>query len=812
MNQFLLYDLWKYSYQDFYNQNIFFDEIFFDTRNIIKGEHGVYFCFEKIYEKAKIYVQEAVEKKVVAIVSCFNFDTKNIPILVNKNPIKLLQKFSKYHLQKFLHLQKIAITGSYGKTIIKEWLHFCLRDEFMVVSSPKSYNSQIGVPISILQTKKHHQVGIFECGISSPNEMKNLQNIICPEIGILTNIQKEHLQFFESKQQLIQEKCLLFKNSKKLFFLSENKQLITYLKSNFKNMILVQIGVSKYCDIQLINQKNNFIKVRFFSNISCFKIPMSDSVSVFNILIVIGLLYNFGFSIEKIQKKIMNLTPVLMRIELKHGVFNSSILYDTSNPDLSSIKIALERLFHFSNIKKLVVITDVFQFEYTEFNLYKKIFYFLNSMNLYHVFLIGKSIKKYQYLCKNPNSVFESYKDLIKNFNSKNITNSAILIKGSKIFKLEKFVRSIESQSHDTILEVNLDSILYNIKVFKNYLHPSTKIMAMVKANSYGTGSYEIAKFLQHHKIDYLGVAYVHEAVILRNNGIYLPIMVMNPDQNSHNTIIEYCLEPEIYSLRVLNLFVNKLQEIKYQKKFLIHIKIDSGMHRLGFQDNQIKELNKVLKKHSNLYIKSIFTHLADSDNKNSNFTFNQIKKFEKLYNKIVINLDYKPLKHILNSNGIIFFPKFQFEMVRLGIGMYGYVVDKLIQKKLKNVITLKTKISQIIFLKKGESVGYNRKFFAQKNTHIATLPIGYADGIFRKLGNGNFQVLIGTKKAKIVGVVCMDMIMVELGDFFCNEGDEVIIYGEQNSVAEAAKKCDTNPYEILTSISNRVKRVFVND
>lgn len=815
MNQFFLDDLWKCSNQTLLNQNACFHDFFFDTRNIIKGEDGVYFCFERIYEKAKKYIQQAIRRKVIAIVSPFHFQDDITPILVDKNPLKLLQKFSKNHLQKFSNLQKISITGSNGKTIVKEWLYSCLKDDISIVRSPKSYNSQIGVPISVLQTNKSHQMGIFECGISTFNEMKNLQEIINPQIGILTNIQNAHIENFESKKHLISEKCFLFKDSEKLFFSTENDRVANYLKKEFKKKSLIGIGTSKNSrgsDIELIWQQNNSIKIRFFSKIYHFKIPMNDPASISNLLIVISFLYDFGFSVDKIQKKIIELTPVSMRLELKKGILNSTVLNDTFNADLSSIKIALEKLSHLPNTRKLVVITDIFQSVKQQYNVYKKIFNLLNVMKLHHIFLVGKFIVKYQKLSKNPSSIFESTEDLIQNFNSKIILNSAILIKGSRVFELEKFVKFIENKSHDTFLEINLDAILHNIKLFKTYLNPNTKMMAMVKANSYGMGSSEIAKFLQHHEIDYLGVAYADEGAMLRKNGIYLPIMVMNPERNSYDIIIDHHLEPEIYSLRVLKLFGNKLKEKTYTQDFPIHIKIDSGMHRLGFQDNQIEELAKELKNHSNFYIKSIFTHLATTDNKNCDFTIQQIKKFNKLYDQIVSNLSYKPLKHSLNSHGIINYSDYQFDMVRIGIGMYGYISDELIRKKSKNVITLKTKISQIISLKKGESVGYNASYYTNRNTYIATLPIGYADGIFRKLGNGNFQVLIGNKKAKIIGSICMDMMMVELHDVSCKEGDEVIIYGQENPIDKAAKLCETIPYEILTSISNRVKRVFVKD
>lgn len=368
----------------------------------------------------------------------------------------------------------------------------------------------------------------------------------------------------------------------------------------------------------------------------------------------------------------------------------------------------------------------------------------------------------------------------------------------------------IKYKSHCSFLEVNLDYIYHNIKIFKKYLYTETKIMAMVKANSYGIGSIEVSKMLENINIDYLGVAYSNEGVLLRKKGINLPIIVLNPVENSCIDIINYNLEPGIYSLKILQFFIKKIKEIKYIKKFFIHIKIDSGMHRLGFEYNNLENLLTELSNNKHIYVKSIFSHLSDADVKNSKFTINQINKFENCYNKISIFIGYKPIKHILNSHGIIHYSNYQFDMVRIGIGMYGYINNIFVQKQLKNVITLKTQISQIIHVKKGETVGYNQNFYAKNNMSIATLAIGYADGLFRKLGNGNFYVLIKNKKAKIVGSICMDMMMVNINNISCHEGDEVIIYGNSNTLEKISKKCDTIPYEILTSISNRIKRIFI--
>lgn len=812
MNCFSLYDLWKCSNQNFIYTNKLFYEIFFDTRCIINGKIGVYFCFEKNFDQAKNYINEAIEKQVIAIVSPFKINIKKCPILIYHNPIQLLQKFAKKYFSQFEHLKKIAITGSNGKTIVKEWLFQCLNDHYSIIHSPNNYNSQIGVPLAVLQTQYKHKIGIFECGISLPNEMKNIENIIQPHIGILTNINKKHVENFSCTKQLIEEKCLLFNNVKTIFCYCNNYFMYNFFKEKFKKQEIIIIGEKKFCDIQLCFFKKNYIYIRIFSKKYCFKVQIQNRNILFNLLILISVLYHLGFSTIAIQEKILRLQPITMCLKITHGIFNSMIMCDTYGLNLLSMKIAINKLKYLFNKKTIIIIIDSLLNKKSYFNLYKDIINFLNSIIVDHIFLIGQFKKKHKIISTNSISFFVSINSFINSFNKVNISNASILIKGYQIFKLKKFINTLENQSHNTLLEINLNSIYHNIKFFRNCLNKRTKIMAMVKANAYGISEYQIAKFLQYYKIDYLCVAYSDEGVILRQNGIYIPIMVMNISNNSYDDIINYNLEPEIYSLKILTIFLNKLKEKKYiKKKFSIHIKIDTGMHRLGFQKFEIHNLIKKIKKNM-LYIdvKSIFTHLVATENKKDyNFILKQINLFEQCYKQIIEQLDCNPLKHVLNTHGVINYLNYQFDMVRIGIGIYGLLSNNN-KHVLKNVITLKSKISQIICLKKGDSVGYNRIFIAKKNIKIGTLPIGYADGIFRKLGNTNFSVLINNKKIKIIGAICMDMMMINIKQNNYNEGQEVIIYGEKNSINNIAKLCETIPYEILTSISVRIKRIFI--
>ena len=408
--------------------------------------------------------------------------------------------------------------------------------------------------------------------------------------------------------------------------------------------------------------------------------------------------------------------------------------------------------------------------------------------------------------------IFDDTQELIDSQYLNTIENQLILLKGTRVFEIEKIKKLLELQKHDTTLEVNLNAIVHNINIHKNLLKPETKVCAMVKAFSYGLGGYEIAEFLQHHHIDYLGVAYADEGVDLRKNGVTTPILVMNPEQSSYDTIIDYHLEPEIYSLRVLDLFGKQLQAKGIQETYPIHIKIETGMHRLGFKEDEIDDLIKTLKKY-NVKIASIFSHLSCADvPEEKEYTLQQLETFERVSSKIIQNIDYKPIRHILNTAGIINFTDYQYDMVRIGIGMMGISCVPEIEKQLQNVATFKTVISQISKVEKGDSIGYSRKYIAEKDTRIATIPIGYADGIPRLIGNKKGFVIIKGQKVPIVGNVCMDMLMADLGEIPAKEGDEVVIFNSCKTLEEFADYCQTIPYEVLTSISRRVKRIYVKD
>lgn len=795
------------------------EQIYFDSRAIYQPKNAIFFAFSEFGKDGHAYIEDAYKKGIRQFIISKEIELKADSIYLKvDSPVKALQKWAEFHRNKFT-LPVIGITGSNGKTIVKEWLHQLLWKDFSIARSPKSYNSQIGVPLSVMQITGENNLGIFEAGISYPDEMEKLEKIIHPGIGVLTHISSAHLENFDSKEQLIREKLKLFQNSEKIIYNSENelvKNLIEEIYSD-KNIEFFTFGRSKNDTIQLISvneiTSGQEIKIRFDSKESKFQIPFHDDASVENILTVLTSICVLGSDIEKYLPETALLLPIEMRLEIKEAIRDSILINDAFNSDLHSVKVALDVLAQQPFPRKSLILTDVLQSNLNKDELYKKVAELVNSYKIDDLILIGESIPEYKNLFETKARTFASTNEFMKTLSIQNVHNEAILLKGARPFQLEKISAFLEKKSHDTVLEINLQALTDNVKFFRSQLKSNTKLMAMIKANSYGTGSFEIAQTLEHQQIDYLGAAYADEGVELRKAGITLPIMVMNPEQSSYSTIIDYQLEPEIYSDRVLNLFIQTLKEKSITEAYPIHIKIDSGMNRLGFRPEQLEELIQNLKSEKSVKIQSVFTHLATADvPEEKEFAFYQLKIFDECYAKISSELNIKPIKHALNSPGIIHFNENQYDMVRLGIGMYGISDDESVQKQLKNVITFKTVISRISEIEPGETVSYGRRFKAEKKTRIATLPVGYADGIRRSLGYNVGNVTINNHSAPIVGTICMDMLMVDVTAINCKEGDEAILFGEKPSIKDLAEKVDTIPYEILTSISARVKRVYYRE
>ena len=798
---------------------IFIDHISIDSRSLQNGSQTLFFALSGVNNDAHLYISELIDKGVQ------NFVVQYIPenceekanFLVVKNTLNTLQHFAAYYRHLF-DFPIIGLTGSNGKTIVKEWLNFLLSPDYNIIRSPKSYNSQVGVPLSVIAINEKHNLGIFEAGISTVNEMDKLEKIIKPTIGVLTNIGTAHDEGFLNLVQKIDEKLLLFKDCPVIIY--QKNETVDSCMSQFAAEYMLHPRKlfswsfrDQTADVFILKKENRNDKTRieyqYKNEIFDLEIPFQDSASIENAISCLLVLLHFEYDSATIQNRMQMLYPVEMRLEVKNGINNCSIIDDSYSSDFQSLKIALDFLeSQKKNASKTVILSDIFQSGFSNEELYSKVAQLISDNKINRVIGIGSTISSFADKFSNC-ITFQNTAEFIAYFESLNFANETILIKGARSFQFEEIVTLLEEKTHETILEINLDSISHNLNFFKSKLANDVKIMVMVKAFGYGNGGLEIAKLLEHHKVDYLGVAFADEGISLKNGGIKLPIMVLNPESTSFPSIIQYQLEPEIYSVKGLNAFL-KIAREKNLKDFPIHIKLDTGMHRLGFEENTLTELIETLKGNTTVKVQSVLSHLATSDDMNHyDFVISQIKLFEKLSSKLISELNINPIRHILNTSGISNFPDAQFNMVRLGIGLYGVSNDPAEQKYLENVGTLKSIISQVRTIPAGDSVGYGRRFMAEKPTKIATIPIGYADGISRLWGNEVGYVVIKNQKASIVGSVCMDMLMVNVTEIDCKEGDSVIIFGESPTVTEIANALKTIPYEILTSISQRVKRVF---
>ena len=795
------------------NETAIVDSISIDSRSLQNDENTLFFALYGPNHDGHLFIEELIAKGVS------HFVVKKIPeglelkakFLIVEDTLDALQKFAAYYRSQF-DFPIIGITGSNGKTIIKEWLNFLLSPDYNIIRSPKSYNSQVGVPLSILGINEKHNLGIFEAGISQMHEMDKLQKIIQPTIGILSNIGSAHDEGFPSVAEKIKEKLKLF-ISVNVLILNKNKTICAFINPKIKQFSWC--SDDKSADV-FITKKNigevTILHVTYREDTFPITIPFQDQASIENAIHCMMVMLYFGYNHKVIQTRMALLYPVEMRLKVKNGIYNCTLIDDSYSSDFQSLKIALDFLENQKqHKKKTLILSDIFQSGLGNEELYSLVSQLIISNKINRVIGIGETIT--QYKNKFINCItFKNVSDFTNAFEKLNFENETILIKGARNFHFEEIVSMLEEKTHETVLEINLNAISHNLTFYKSKLDPKTKMMVMVKAFGYGNGGFEIAKLLEHHKVDYLGVAFADEGISLKNAGIRVPIMVLNPETTSFTAIIQHYLEPEIYSVKGLKAFL-KIAEQKKLEHFPIHIKIDTGMHRLGFEEDNLEDLIQILKGNETVQIKSILSHMATSDDLNHDaFSKSQIALFEKQSTQIQIELNIKPILHILNTSGITNYPEAQYDMVRLGIGLYGISNDEEEQKELENVGTLKSVISQIRTIDKGESVGYGRRFIADRSTKVATIPIGYADGIRRSWGNGVGYVTINGKQAKIIGSICMDMLMVDVTDIDCKEGNTVIVFGENPTVPFMAKQLNTIPYEILTSISQRVKRVFFRE
>ncbi|KFC24217.1 bifunctional UDP-N-acetylmuramoyl-tripeptide:D-alanyl-D-alanine ligase/alanine racemase [Chryseobacterium sp. FH1] len=796
------------------NGEIKIKNIAFDSRTIYSTKHTAFLAINTKKNSGQKYIDSVIEKGIETIITENQIDNSSINQIITKNSVEFLQTLAKYHFENS-NINSIGITGSNGKTILKEWLYQCLANEFVTVKSPKSFNSQIGLPLSLLQIEKKHELGIFEVGISKTDEMQNQENIFHPKIGLLTHIGSAHSANFSSEEELINEKLKLFKNSEIIYYNADNLLTVKNINELYSSKKLISYGLEISNDIHIIsdvNDRTQDIQIKYFDEIITLPIFQRDEATLTNVLALIGILKELKISNSDIKEKIDALKAIEMRLESIEGIRNNLIINDSYNLDLDSLKIAFQFIGEYNKPKKSLILTDILDSSENLQELYSEVAELVNEQKFDKVFLIGEEISAFYELFKSETFTFNNTNQFIDSKIINEIENQVILLKGARKFEIEKIKEILELRKHDTVLEINLNAILHNINFHKSLLRPETKMMAMVKANAYGLGSYEISEFLQLHHIDYLGVAFADEGVELRKKGITTPIIVMNPEQHSYDAVIEYNLEPEIYSLRVLELFNEQLIKSGNQQKYPIHIKLETGMHRLGFKDFELDELNEKLNT-MNVKVQSIFSHLSSSDvPEEKEFTLNQIETFEKNSSYLINQLGYKPLRHILNSAGISNYYDYQYDMVRIGIGMIGESSNRKIKKQLQDSVSFKTVVSQISEVKSGESVGYSRKFKAEYDTKIATIPVGYADGIPRMVGNKVGNVGINKKLCPIVGNVCMDMMMINVDNANVKEGDSVVIFNSHPTLEEFSKYCNTITYEVLTSISPRVKRIYIKN
>ncbi|WAC39468.1 bifunctional UDP-N-acetylmuramoyl-tripeptide:D-alanyl-D-alanine ligase/alanine racemase [Pedobacter sp. SL55] len=725
-----------------------------------------------------------------------------------------LQQLAIHHRAKH-HLKVLGITGSNGKTVVKEWLYQLLAADFNIVRSPKSYNSQIGVPLSVWQINNSHNLGIFEAGISTVGEMERLAAIIKPSIGILTNIREAHDEGFANKAEKLKEKLQLFEGVETFIYSPEHIVADIALPGKKK----FAWSFNQAADLQIVdvlNQgTNTILKAKYAEEQFEVTIPFTDAASIENAVICWATLLAMGYTAQNAANRLSKLVKVGMRLQLINGIDNCSLIDDSYSADISSLSIALDFLNQQNqHPKRTLILSDLHETGKSADELYQEISLLLNQKKINRLIGIGEQIGAHQHLFKIESSFYKDTEHFLANISEQNFHNETILVKGARKFGFEQVVKRLTQKVHDTVLEVNLNALLANLQFYRSKLSPGVKTMAMVKAFSYGSGSFEIANLLQYHKVDYLAVAYVDEGIALRKAGISLPIMVMSPEPSAFDAMLRYQLEPEIYSLEVLQSFLSFLPRDVVD--FPIHIKLDTGMHRLGFEHYHMAELAALLKNTQQLEVVSIFTHLVATDDKqHDEFTQLQVIWYEQMYEVLANYLTYKPIRHVLNTSGISRWAQYHFDMVRLGIGLYGFDAALEAQKDrgradgLRTVATLKTTITQVKHIYANETVGYGRRGSLPNGGQIATVKIGYADGYSRAFGNGVGKMLVDGKLAPTVGAICMDMCMIDITGLNVEVGDEVIVFNEEHSIVALAKEINTIPYEILTNVSQRVKRVY---
>lgn len=801
----------KFTIEDIFNssggkllyplKSCFIDDFLIDSRMLGDSLMTLFFAIKTNKNDGHLFVEDLFCRGVRNFVVS---EIDNLPqnvledanVIIVDDVIKALQNIAACYRQQLTY-PIVGITGSNGKTIVKEWLYQLLSPKIKVARSPKSYNSKIGVALSLLSLPKANcELAIVEAGISMPCEMEVLENMIKPNVGIITNIGNAHLHNFKNVNQLLDEKLNLFDNVDVIFYSSDYKIIDDALKSRFNNKILVGKGHGFY-----LNKLDG--TVALFNN----------PASLENITHCLSFVDYFHYDIGDLASKLSVIIPLEMRLELKDGINNCLIINDSYSLDVKSFQIAVGELVRQRRYEeKTVIVSDFAEIDSEERDVYAKVANIVNNNCIGQAVLIGENIVKYKSLFKCKVFCYEDTEDFLRKFNSMLFVNQAVLLKGARSFSFEKISDKLQKREHETTLEVNVDVILNNLTTVKSLLKPTTKMLVMVKAFSYGCGSVEIASVMQSQNVDYLAVAFVDEGIELREAGITLPVIVMNPEAADLSVMLTYNLEPEIYSLsKLIQVCDCAKRKCHAEQKINVHIKLDTGMHRLGFSEHQIDEMLEVLCNNSDhITVASVFSHLAVADNPDyDGFTRSQIDNFEIAASKIEDRIGYKVIKHILNSYGIARFADYQFDMVRLGVGLFG--VEKQLNEiaNLQMALQLKGVVAQVRDVKCGEALGYGLSWTATRNSKIAILPLGYADGFKVALSNKDVKVYINGNYCPIVGRICMDMCFADVTGMDVNEGDEVEFFGKHVDIQSLADAAGTISYELISTLSHRIKRVY---
>lgn len=792
-----------------------------DSRKIIDTNGVVYAAISGERHDGHSFIKECFDKGIRYFIvekKPTTVSESEAVFLVVKNTVRALQEIATAHRKQF-HYPVIGITGSNGKTVVKEWLNQLLAADFKIIRSPKSYNSQVGVTFSVWNMETEHSLGIFEAGISQPEEMDQLEKIIAPTIAVVTTIGEAHLEHFQTREKLIQEKTKLFNPADTLVYCADTIDLNHWIKQTYPDKKIVAWSREKkdvsvfVSDIQSAD-KHTIFKATTGSETYHIEIPFTDKASVENAITCFTVCVALNVSLLHVVEKFKKLSAVNLRLQLLSGAHQFDIVNDSYSADLKSLEIALDYMHvHARGRSTTVILSDILQSGMPAQKLHAEINTLLEKYKTERLFGIGKSMVEHSsaYTCER--TMFSSTAEFIKSVDTKAFANKIVLVKGAREFSFELIVDYLQAQTHETVLEVNLSAVAHNMHYFRSQLKENTRLMVMVKAAGYGTGSAEIARTLEFNKADYLAVAYIDEGVALRDAGVSLPIMVLNSELAGLHAMIRNQLEPEIFSLKSLDAFLDALSLFSEKTPYPVHIKLDTGMKRLGFEKHEIKTLCEKLQHITSIKVASIFTHLVGSEDPSlDDFTTHQLDAFEEMAAEIENTLGYQTMKHAANTGGIQRHPRAEYDMVRLGIGLYGISAVPQEQQNLMTVASLKTVISQIKEVAVGESVGYNRSYVADRPMQIATIPVGYADGLRRVLSNEKGSLKINGHSCPIVGKVCMDMTMIDVTGLGLNGNEEVEIFGNQNSIIQFAKESDTIPYEILTSISHRVKRIYIED